>query len=65
MLAFLGEKQTVKTTAVARYYGFERRARFSTEGSFGWADKQGPKAIQTKHFSSFDDNVFAGPMSSM
>ena len=41
MLAFLvkrGRKmvQKVKTTAVAKYYGFERRTIFSTEGSFGF-----------------------------
>ena len=40
MLVFLGKRgrktvQKVKSTAVAKYYGFERRTLFSTEGSFG------------------------------
>ena len=40
VLAFLGERgrktvQIVKTTAVAKYYGFGGRTIFSTEGSFG------------------------------
>ena len=29
-------KDRKKATAVAKYYGFERRSIFSTEGSFGW-----------------------------
>ena len=40
MLVFLGKGgkktvQKVKTTAVAKHYGIERRTIFSTEGSFG------------------------------
>ena len=39
--SFLGKRgrktvRIVKTTAVAKYYGFGRRTIFSTEGSFGW-----------------------------
>ena len=40
VLVFLGKRgrktvRIVKTTAVAKYYGFGRRTIFSTEGSFG------------------------------
>ena len=41
MLCFLSKRgqengtEGEKTTAVAKYYGFERRTNFSTEGSFG------------------------------
>ena len=40
MLVFRGKGgrktvQKVKTTAVAKHYGFERHTIFSTEGSFG------------------------------
>ena len=46
----------VKTTAVAKYYGFGCRTIFSTEGSFGWAKDfpigRSEKAFRIRRFMS-------------
>ena len=59
----------MKTTAVAKYYGFERRTIFSTAGSFGLLEfsdfRDGPDSASSatcdgqnskSHHSFFDDH---------